>query len=327
MPIIDLGWRGKAVRDCPNVIVPPCTSNTTGSAIVPVAGNSWAWGAYRQVVPAAGAGSVAYPFLLHDLIAAPGLGVSTAVDGLFITPYFLQYGVTTGAPGSEIEPNLAYASDAASYAAVVSGLGGASPLVTIIDLAAGDLPLGPLLIPANTRIALRATTSGAPTVKIIAVFLSGYDLTTLGWTPKVDCDELLDYGSRPTYPKPLIIAGASAVVTTGNPAGTFGAYVTVLDPLDGDYLLEAAAAIPSTLDGTYRSTQFDMGIGAAGSEVVQSRFCAPQYPGGAGYAYSCRMRWPYRVIAYKGERVSVRAIAPVTVSRTYKVNIYGTRLS
>jgi hypothetical protein len=261
------------------------------------------------------------------LIAAQGIGLSTAVDVSVFLSLLIQYGVTTGAAGSEIDPNLALTNESVSFGAVVSGLG-AGGSVVVASMCGGDVPIGPLLVPAQTRIALRASTSGAPSIKNIGVYLSGYDQSALTWNPKLGADELLELGSRPTYSQPLVPVGtAMPVVVTGSPAGNWGSYTPILDPLDGDYLLEAAVAIPT--DAICRSTQFDVACGptGGGGEVIQARFCAPQYVLVSAYAFSCRMRWPYRFIGYKGERVSVRGIAPSTAARSFAVNIYGTRLN
>jgi hypothetical protein len=327
MAIIDLGWRGKALRDCPNIILPTLAAPTG----ILIGATPWAWpAAYNQVIPATGAGSIAYPFLVDSLILNTALTAIQTGAGLLQASFLFQYSLGKG-PVAETE--IAQAFDNVGFLFNVTNPA-ADATTTLVELAGRDKPIGPVAIPANTRLAFRGAanfTSTATLYQAGAVYLSGYDLTKLGFAPKVGYDELYEYGSHPTFSKPLVLLGTVATVSGG--AWAQGAYVDVLDgltpgtaTLDDDYLILGAHGI-STDATNIRQTQFDVSLGANGNEVVQARFAIAFRANFNVYSFSGAKHWRLPFIGYKGERLSVRSAAATTASRNHIVNVYGVRLS
>ena len=310
MSIVNVKNYGLVVRDSPNLIMP-----TLADPISYTPGETWGNGAYAQVIAAA---SLTYPFILHDLIVNGNLGTYLITQSTAAKLFLMQHEIGTGAAASEVSKAVAIDAEGL-YVGLSWDTAGVGVEADIYCTTSKDIPIGPLYIPPSTRIAFRSSLSTTAAFKTGRVYLSGYNVNTLDFTKHFTVDELLERGSRATYPSPLVFLGSVAV--TGGAGWTAGNYAQIIAALSDDYLLVSAHAIPTDATGIC-SAQFDVSIGAAGSEAVQAKFALPE----TTLKGAVHMRWPYPVIAYKGERIAVRA-APGNSGKAYTVNIYGVRLA
>lgn len=315
MPIIELGRRGYAIRDCPNLILPILANSKT---YYPSGGTAWSRGGYSLVATV----SASYPFILHDLIVAIGLVAQKGGAGYVGMTGLEEYIIGTGNAGSEVD--AAFSLDAGGMSIGVAGCTCGLAVSTGYMNTVRTVPIGPIQFPASTKLSLDAAYSGvllAPGPS--QVYLSGYDATTLDFADVVALDKFMEHGLPPVRPSVLVALGTTAVVS-GASSWAWGSWTEVVASLDEDYLLETASVYPTDTT-SIRNAQFDIGIGAAGSEAIQARFCNPTFSTTIGLATF--NRWPYPFIARKGERVAIRAAAATTASRNYQVGIYGRRLS
>ena len=309
MSIIDLGKYGLARRDCPNIIVP-----TLAISALNTAGVAWAPSAAMTQITA----GLAYEFLLDGMIVNTGMGGETATaNGSFFYRYLYHLRVGTGAA---VETVVAEAQIAESAFISLGGIVDDAVQAICIVTTSRDIPLAPVRIPASTRIAYDASVDGSPVYKILRAYLSGYDLSTYDFAKVLGYDSLYHYGMWPIYPdvNPL---QSQAVITTGAGAWTLGAWTEVTAALDANYLIVGAASVDT--EATAKEAQFDVGLGAAGSEVVQSRWGMPY---NAARHNATHMRWGTPFIAYAGERLAVRGAA-TTASKVYNATLYGVRLN
>jgi len=311
MGVVDLGKYGLARRDCPNVIVP-----TLAISPVNTAGVAWASSAAMTQITA----GLAYEFLLDGMIVNTGMGGGVVtVNGTTYYRYLYHLRIGTGAA---VETVVAEAQIAESALVDLGGIVDDAVSAICIVTTSRDIPLAPVRIPASTRIAYDASIDGSPSYKVIRVYLSGYDLSTYDFAKVPGYDSLYHYGIRPVYPdvNPL---QSQIVVTTSATSWTLGAWAEVTASLDADYLILGAASVDTEV--TAKEAQFDVGLGAAGSEVVQSRWGMPY---NASRHNATHIRWGTPFIAYAGERLAIRAAAGSTaVGKVYNVTLYGVRLN
>ena len=301
-------WLGLVTRDCPNDIVPTATAAITRNP-----GDAWAWSVYAQVDP-----GLAYDFLLRQLIMCTGIGVDLTTNGGLSLYREQQVEIATGAAGSEV-----VVADAQLVESVVANMSGNTDGTTTCFVASTttrDIPLFPVVIPSSTRIALRSTLDIAATRKYSRYYLSGYDLSSLTFDDYAAYTKAFELGSVGCYSAVIPLGSNISVVGNATPI-TFGAYSTVIDPLDYDCLVTMGICVPNTSTST--SVQFDVAIGAAGSEVVQARYA---YGAPGLYRGSCHVRFPFPFIAYAGERLAVRLMAMAGISNNYQVGLSGIKL-
>jgi hypothetical protein len=312
--IIDLGKYGYATRDCPNVIIP-----TLALPLILSPTASWAWpAAYSQIID-----PTTYPFLLTQLFQQTNMYGSTAVDGSFHCEELFQTDIGTGV--ATAETSIGTVIHAASSFIVVSGIVDDEASATGGSTCARDVSFGPVVIPSGSRIAARISKSGVTDgthVSNVGFYLSGYNLTTLDFASAHFLDDLYVRGMRPNYPKPQVSLGSTPV--TAGAAWVLGAYAVVTASLDEDYLIRSVAIQPKITTAT-KSAQFDISLGAAGSEVVQAR---ASRVGFSSFSYRgiSHIEFKYPFIAYKGERLTIRA-ASALASAIYNVMIFGERMT
>lgn len=310
--IIDLGWRGKALRNCPNIIVP-----TLADAINPQIRPSFTWGAVYTAFTA----GLAYPYLVDRFLAQISLGdtisANSTIDGVYLTQ--MQLGKAT---------NTVVATVIAGGGVLMTMYGntdGTTSCICVVTTSY-DYPLAcPISFPASTRLWGRTVVNSIPTNRGCSAYLSGYDLSVLGWGSNLAVDELLELGSRPILDQPLLLAaGGGGLVTLTSPAVTAwlntGTLVDIGGALSDDYLLWGGSICPAPTNlAGHTNCQADV----LASSVVQGRIataCANNYPA----AGTTMWRWP--VIAYKGEQIQMR-VAGGTIAKDWYANLYATRLS
>jgi len=314
--IVNLGRYGLATRDCPNVIVP-----TLANPISPVAGVSWATGAYKSIVTAAA--PLGYDLLLTGAVVGMTLGDGGTADKAMGGGTMLQLQFASGAAPNEA--NLAETQMCDSFIGVVAGLGVGGSWY-MYETNSRSLLAGPAIFPNAVRISGRASISNAPGFKSIQLYLTGYDVAALDFAPPLACpanSELLERGCRPAY-SDLMPLGATVTVVPAGSWGTPGDWVQVPAgaTLEGDYLVTGGYAIAGTTSPL--SAQFDVGLGTD-TPVLQARFpmiCTGTYGG------STFVDFKYSFIAYSGETMKVRASSPADgATENFLVGIRGVRLS
>jgi len=304
------GWLGLVTRDCPNLIIP---IQTIPAARTP--GQNWSWSAYTQIVS-----SLAYDFLLRQLLIATGIGRNitlTTYSQNLIIQELMHIQIATGASQSETPVGEAQIAESA-VVVVPKGTGTAMLFVSTTR----DIPIAPILIPDSTSISVRTTIDTAAESKRTVLYLSGYNASTLDFIDISTITKQYEQGSPVCYPElnPL----ASSILVTGNAAANnFGAYSVVVASLTDDYLIWGGAAFQSFEAYTASSAQFDVSLGAAGSEVAQARFAIAS-PVGYYTSSHCIFPWPF--IAYAGERLSIRVSSVNSGSIPYYSSLYGVKL-
>ena len=298
--------RLRVVRDSPNVIVPAIPI-----AISPTPGTEWSWGNYAQVVS-----SLDFPFLLTQLYGHLGVGASVSANGVSVSEVIANYEVATGGAGSEV--TIAQAIDAMGVYTSVSGLVGDTPTIVVVGTPYREIPVGPVVIPASTRIAVRSAISNAPTLVYTRFCLDGYDLTApLCFVDVPGLDKLFERGSRKVTTAPTQVLGSTQLVGEGASPSAYSQVVASF----ADETLVTGMVTSNNSQYLAAAARFDVSLGAAGNEVVQAR---GGHPSGAQYL-SGLARWRYPFIAHKGERLAVRVTA--TAARVFDVALVGTRLS
>jgi hypothetical protein len=290
-----------AKRDILETIIPSGAAATTKAA-----GVSGAWSTYSQIITAA--------------------NLATLCPGGFILcgAYVQEYFACKASDGGQVAQwNLQVATGASTFEVPIAE--GSNTLVASPSDATGDVALlggrtlffEPVLIPASTRLAYRATTTSARAV-LFGLYLFGYDARYFA-QPLRAVDELryirglssLAVGTL-TYPSP----GVTNVTTAGsNWGGNYGAAVQFI----------ASAASPLLVVGMSggssagHSMQAQIGIGAAGSEQWMSMVGLPDYIAAVGSVFDSYLARP--LYAKTGEAVSVRVtgIANHTTGVSLKV--------
>jgi len=303
-------WLGLVTRDCPNVII-----RTQNSAIQRIPGDAWAWSVYTQLTAGLG-----YDFLLRQLIACTGIGLLVTLDA---SPHLASFGaiehIQLATYINQAYTPIAEAQIAESgYFGYPAGEGSLALIVTT----SRDIPIAPVSIPANTRIDIRTTIDKTLNRKMSNFFLSGYNLSTFGFTDIAAIDKAYEQGTPVCYPK-LIPLAASISVVHDAAANILGSYSVVSASLDDDYLIWGGAAVQDMTHGSAVDAQFDVSLGVAGSEVVQARYAIVQ-PSTFFGASHCIFPWPF--IAYAGERLAVRVSDEASAGNDYEVSLYGVKL-
>jgi len=312
--IIDLGWRGKAVRDCPNVIVP-----TLAAPIGPTAGVNWAWGAFKTIQAATS--PLGYDFLLTDTVIATGIGAGGTVDKAGGGGSLLHMQIDTGALTSESPVAEVMTASGIIFNVTGLGVGGSYYLY---ETSSHGLPADSALIPNASRISCRVTLSNSPDSVLVKVYLVGYNNAVLDFarSPCIVNDELFERSCRPSYSDLLPLAAAVTVVPAAS-WGTPGSWVQIPAgaTLEDDYLITSGFAVPNTANPL--SAQFEVSLGA--TNVIQARFpfiAIGTYGGGGG------LKFKYPFIAYKGETMYIRCSSPADgTTENFLAGLRGVRLS
>ncbi len=254
--------------------------------VFPNSGVGAAYGVWVQVVAASAA-----PYVLCAAHIAEQFQVPPGVPSL--TTYQLEVGI--GAAGFEVP--------VAASASYIVGLPGFAAGIAIIA-ASKTLFFEPIVIPAGTRIAVRAWGNGAIAV-LFGVYLVCYDAS--------DYELPGELMSRPheRYMKGLTsaaqgavcfpTAGVTAVTTAGGGfGGGYGAWVAMTAAAPNDVLVTGLVCGDSLVGAGFAQTQ--IGIGAAGLEVVGGKVgMAARTLGPVSTSLM-----PRPIFAKRNERIAVR---------------------
>jgi len=253
---------------------------------------------------------------LHRLFA---LGDTLAINSAGAVTGLAHYEVATGAAGAEIPK--ATVIDALSAFCSISGIVDDVVSVTAAASDIRDITVGPLVLPASTRIAMRSVLDSAPSVRSTRFYLSGFDVTSLPNFVRVPgVDALYAVGSRLLTTAPMVALASTRV--TAAAAWSFGNYAEVVASLVDETLVVGLGGRLAAGEIGTTGAQFDVALGAEGSEVIQARAGLPP----STYMGAGLVCWPYCFIAHKGERLAVRVAAGNT-GRLFDVVLYGVRLS
>lgn len=305
------------LRDCPNIVLP-----SLAVPIVTTAPAS-AWGAFptpNEIVSSVGSNAV----LLTQLHAGSGMGHSSTTTGNFLHNTLLNWCIYTGANPNEVA--VAYGVDAIATLASINVTNTSGLSVTLTTTLARSLPVGPVLIPASTRLSVAGSyyTSDSYTAYTTntRIYASVYDLSVFRPIKDRRFNSLFEVGGYQMLGTPAVIQ-ADQDATTATWAGS-PAYVDMLT-LDEDYLFVGAACI-SQYSASQGAMQAEFAIdptGGTGNEVVQAR-------GGMAWhnTYNGAGLWDftYPFIGYKGEKLRYRVYGQ-NASKTVHGIVYGIRLA
>jgi hypothetical protein len=278
-------------------------------------GNNWAWSTYTQLVS-----SLAYDFLLKQLLVSTSFGASVNLGASPIVSYIQgteHIQIATGPSQSETPVAEAQVSES-GYMSLPVGTGA----VILVITTCRDIPISPVKIPSSTRISIRTTLDTTLVVKSSVFYLSGYDLTSLGFTDVEVIDKSYEKGTPAYYPKLNPLASMIPVSSSGT-NWVLGDYVTVIDSLADDYLIWGAATNRDITNTMGVDAQFDVALGEAGSEVVQARWGLNR---SQTYLNAGHVIFPWPFIAYAGERLSIRVADDYEPALDYGVSLYGVKL-
>ena len=257
------------------------------NAFVVAAATAWAWGAWAEIVAAASMSAAFVPigahYLFRSVILATGQ-IAFAIE--------LEFG--TGAAGAR----HAFALGANN------AIAGANPNI----FASATLPVGPTIIPSGTRIAARSrksivTTGGASLV--VGTYLTGYDnaKAPVGYAPYARRAHLLGVHRAQTITTP---SGSLLAATSGAAWGTYGAWVTVIDPAPSDLIVWGASRYSRPGNGGNLGFYMEFGSGpTGGTPQPRARMAFPGATNGQPGA-----QWLiYPVFVRKGDKFAVRVTA------------------
>jgi hypothetical protein len=291
-----------AKRDIIEVTIP----GVGNKGIPQTSGVGGLWSAFTQIIAA-----TTYPFILCGAYVCEVLYLTAPAS----VAAQLNLRIWTG---PALGPTLVAENVGGliGYAAVTDPTG----LVTMLQTSRTHF-YEPTLIPTGTRLSMTSSCNDATNPVYIAVILFGYDARYFA-QPLKYINELRyirglfsQVQGTTTWPSP----GATAV-TSGTPAGTYGAAVQFI----------AAAASPLLITGAYgRNTltaiggRAQIGIGAPGSEQWMSLVGFPANPSFLGPLGDSNL---YRPLFVKtGEAVSVR-VETSTATRIINVALKGDAL-
>jgi len=308
---INLGKYGWVTRDCPNDILPALSDDI---GLFAATAYSWAWPAnYLEAIAA-----TANEFLLTNLYVNPALGRTVIVNGSSYNCFLVQYQIATGAAASEVNVAEGYVS--IGFYMSVSGKVLDTISVSVLDNETRTARVYPARIPTGSRLSVRATVSGAPTLKSGGLFLSGYDMRVFDVAHAPAFDDLFMRGLRPGYPMCRPAAGAVDVVTASY---AYGAWTSIIASIEEDCLVDKGMAAAKAGDPV-NSCQIELGLGPDNTHVtIQDRYAIASVGTREGSA-DCEFPLPF--IAYKGEQMWARA-ADTNGALTVAVGVHATRLT
>jgi hypothetical protein len=246
-------------------------------------GVSWAWSSWTQV-----SSGLSFPFLLTHVTMEVGYSGS----GLVSANEQMQLQVGKGASGSEVDIGEI-------SAGLFMSLTGTSPNAILGYVA--NFPVTPTIIPASTRIALRATEQLSVQRFQPYCYLYGYNATKYSlplYLRDIKAIEQLLKGLRTKVARVYPSAGMT-VLNAPSASWTWGSWTQIIASTSLSMLIIGIVDTPQT---TPQYGQIEIGIGASGSEQAMSKVGIVGYnSGGSGVYYL-----PRPLLVYKGERVSAR---------------------
>lgn len=263
--------------------------------VYPNAGVGGAWGAWVQVIPAAGAGSIAFPFVLHGAYLTEQFTLFTISTN--VAEYHFQVGI--GAAGFEVP----IAQGAANLVGILSFVFAANATI----IATKTMWFEPVVVPAGTRIAVRAWGSAAIAIQF-GTFLVGYDASNYELPAELMSrphERYIKGISSPVqgancYPNPA----STPIVPAAAPA--WGVWTVWIAAAANDILMTGVASVESAI-GSYAQVQ--IGIGPAAAEVAGAQVgLAGRTFGPVGASYL-----PRPLFVKQGERVALRAMSPTAI--------------
>ena len=261
---------------------------------------SWSWSAYAEITS-----GESFEFVLTGIQV---LVIGNPKGSAVITHVLNQLEIATGAAGAEVTIEAA-------------GLGWIGFIVTAdsnLVSTSTSFPISPKVIPASTRLSVRATQN-------VAITGSGGSATEMyftlvGYTQKLP--KLYPIYSNSSRLKGLYNGiskvapvASSTSVTADSPAGTYGAWVQFIAAADSDLLIWGVAAIKQ-FGASASSVIFQIGTGAAGLEIVRGAIPIPRRSAvGSGWSQT-----NIPIFVKTGERVALRATGGV--DHVMDVNLY-----
>lgn len=314
-------------RDMPELLLP---DSTDWAQQVPSTSANWTVSAsFTQLVA-----SLAQDTVLRMVGVSGSEGLSIAGADVGATAYGLwDLHVYTGAAAAETEicrctycvvVNASVTGTAAGTAGSV--LGGASSQIAIC----------PLYIPSGTRLTAKSSIYDRQFLDEVKIWLLGYDASAY-CNPKhpLDVDKWIkgySLGAHRTWPPAGAASGTqadTAVTThatnawsTSVEATGYGNWAQLDGSLDADYLVTGLSCILASASSK-SSCVVNLGLGGAGSEVVQARSGFPRY--GSNFCLGGYHPFADPFIAFKGERLAVRAKAQAA-NKTYQIVVHGMKL-
>lgn len=262
-------------------------------------GQSLSWSAWIQIISAA---NLTYDFILCGAYAFTALQLGSS--GSYATIINLQVG--TGGVDSEIP--IAESNDVL--------LGGGTGNMTFVGMGETHF-FEPVLIPAGTRIAVRATNSQAITI-YGSLFLFGYLASEWGLPLKYLKDQI-------RYIKGLCSQTQGAAcqpspggtnVTSGGSAYAYGSWTQFLATVSNPIMVTGALAGFNGSDVSLYG-QAKIGIGSPSNEVAMSKLA---FPGRIGFPTPCGNSYLPRPLYVKsGESVSIQLGGVPGVSKSFPV--------
>jgi len=252
------------------------------SGITRLSGVSDAWSDYGQIIA-----SLPNDFILCGAYVYSRF--SLTAEGTLVAMYSIR--VAEGAGGSEVPLFEGQG---------VLGLAPGGTAQSIQGISGITILCQPQLVPSGQRLAYCASTNVATAVSL-CIYLFGYNAAE--WA--LPLSHLRDWN--------LFVKGLMAqtqgtkvynqTVVSGSTTWTYGTPVEYIASAANPLLIAGAAVVPGTV-GAGENAQFQVCLGASGSEVGKSRFAAPAPTGALS---PCGVGVLARPLFVKtGERVSVK---------------------
>ncbi len=279
-------------RNTPEILLPD--SSTPG--IKTLGTNDVLTGVYTQVVAAT---ALQLAIIGGYFGYRAGIQTAAGVGGTFLVQRQGRIRLGRGAAGAETR--IAEFRFAGNLTVQVNNPG-ATTTVVAVATPGHFYQIGPILLPAGTRLAYDGAINDALTANQSRLYLAGYDPATANFiTLNKDYLSMLQGG-----------VATDTVVTDytvlNRPTGAWvnSGYTTLpikgAATADADYLVVNLFAQDWTQ--VMCDNQFDLAVGAAGSEVIQARVASPGASGFQHGPFDHELFVPF--LLYAGERLSCR---------------------
>ena len=264
------------------------------------AGVSWSWSAQSQIVASSSEDFV--PTHLNVLLR---IGAKTDTNQIII----IEHEIATGAATSEAP----YATNTYLSEKLIVDTGASTQALSNIGI---TVPIGPTVIPSGTRIAHRARTSLAAADITVGVnaYIAGYQAGAVPARYPMYSYRGHHAGIHKSISKQIPIAGATLPIVESTWASGYGAWSEVIASAESDLFIWSIGK--EILSSSNQASYFEIGVGAATSEVPIGRLGSP----GAVYMNSHMQYFIVPLLIKAGERVAIRHKGATTSGQTVVVN-------
>lgn len=287
-------------RDLPEIAIP---INAEAATINP---GSAAWAlssSFGQLVA-----SSAAEYVTNAIGVTARFGRALTTNVTVTTGMIWSVHLYTGAASSEVERARVIFGGPAARCSLLGVVDDAVTAQAFANIG-GQVPMYGMRIPASTRITAKTATNVPSTnwTRNAEVWLLVYDATLIqpahlwAW----DEDQFVAGGDSYQNASRMWDSTPTALLmTSGAGAWTFSAWVQADAALDADYLIEGVANTREDDASTTADFVVQLGLGAAGSEVVQSESKCSRV--GTTEQNCGVFTFTHPFIAYKGERLAIR---------------------